>query len=266
MTQDGIVTTVRFVGTAAHAPAPGQETASCLINETVLLDCGWNAGGHMRQFGPEPIDLTHLLITHCHFDHIYGLPQLLMWRRCQDIEHLERPLVILGPSPDIQVAVSRALDFLRSDPSLPSDWPVEVVPLLAGQSLDVGTCTLSTCAAIHRPIGLAYRLDDHRSGSSITVTGDTAYSPEIALLAEGSDLLIHEAAGGPREHVDPRKPPGHSGALDAAEIARASGVGRLFLTHCDEPRLSASVRAARQVFPETYPAVQGQLVEIEAVR
>ena len=69
-------------------------------------------------------------------------------------------------------------------------------------------------------IGL--RFDFHPSKKSLAYSCDTEPCEHVVHLAEGADVLIHEAAG---EFV------GHSSAAQAAEIATQAEVGALYLIH-----------------------------------
>jgi ribonuclease Z len=96
-----------------------------------------------------------------------------------------------------------------------------------------------------------------RPGRKIVFSGDTSFAPDLIPLAEGADVLIHEAtyAEADRPLADRAA---HSTAQTAAEIARAAGVGSLVLTHLSSrydaeggARLDELLAEARTVFPET---------------
>ena len=69
-----------------------------------------------------------------------------------------------------------------------------------------------------------------RPGRKIVYSGDTRPCEEIAKLAKGADLLIHEATFDDTLSEEAAET-GHSTATQAAEIARKAGVRRLILTH-----------------------------------
>lgn len=99
-----------------------------------------------------------------------------------------------------------------------------------------------------------------RPGRKIVFSGDTAYSRRLIALAEGADVLVHEATFREAEG-DLARRAHHSTAAMAAEAARAAGVGTLILTHLS-PRYESEDRAglegllaeARAIFPDTHLA------------
>ena len=83
-------------------------------------------------------------------------------------------------------------------------------------------------------------------------------------MAEGADLLIHEAT-----FADDEQPraieTGHSTAREAAEVARDAGVKQLVLTHLSarySVNASELLQQAREVFPATVVARDGMEVEV----
>src|SRR5699024_1382691 len=46
----------------------------------VLIDCGTNLVGSLMRNEIDPSNITHLIITHSHGDHISGLPTYLFYR------------------------------------------------------------------------------------------------------------------------------------------------------------------------------------------
>ncbi len=66
--------------------APGFEASwgfSCLVRRgdmTVLFDAGWDGSllvRNMRRCGVDPTQIDHLVISHQHWDHVGGVPQVL---------------------------------------------------------------------------------------------------------------------------------------------------------------------------------------------
>ena len=90
-----------------------------------------------------------------------------------------------------------------------------------------------------------------RPGRTIVYPGDTAPSEVVRALAEGADVLVHEATFGDDE-VERAADTAHTTARQAAELARDAGVRLLALTHIT-PRYFGPelLREAREVFPST---------------
>ncbi len=103
-----------------------------------------------------------------------------------------------------------------------------------------------------------------RAGRKIVFTGDSRPCESTATIAEGADLLIHEAT-----FADDEQPraleTGHATAREAAEVAARSGVKKLVLTHLSarySVNASELLQEARSVFPETVIARDGLEIEV----
>ncbi len=128
---------------------------------------------------------------------------------------------------------------------------------------------------IHR--GRAVTLDDgrviepsvlvgeRRPGRTIVLTGDTRPCAATREIAEGADLLVHEATFGDEEAARAVET-GHSTAREAAILARDAGVRTLVLTHFSA-RYSRDAselgREARQAFERTIVGKDGLEIEVE---
>jgi len=252
-------TSVRILGAATAVPGPGQDTSCVLINGHVLVDAGWNAAVNMQAWGTDPTALDALFITHCHHDHYLGLPHVLFFRA---MRKCTTPLRIVGPIPDIADTVRRALAFLQSDryPAVPGVDP-EVTPVQGGHECEAGELHVRIAQLLHPTVSLCYRFEDRRTGATAAVAGDTAYLPSVARFVQGVDLLIHEASCGPGSR-DPLLVTGHSGAEDAARIARDANVGLLCITHYPRRKAAEVLESARAVFPRTVLAEEGMELRI----
>ncbi|MBO9610162.1 MAG: ribonuclease Z [Paenibacillaceae bacterium] len=103
----------------------------------------------------------------------------------------------------------------------------------------------------------ALYVDPPRKGRVVAVLGDTSPCPNAALLANGADLLVHEATF-LAELRDNALRFGHSTSVDAARTALSAGAKQLLLTHISsryaEEGEAAMLAEARTLFAETHLA------------
>ena len=101
-----------------------------------------------------------------------------------------------------------------------------------------------------------------RSGRRLVITGDTAPVETVRVLAEGADVLVHEATFSEEER-DRAAETLHSTARQAAEVAAAAGVRLLALTHFS-PRYFGGelLDEAKQVFEATVAPRDFDVIEI----
>jgi ribonuclease Z len=103
-----------------------------------------------------------------------------------------------------------------------------------------------------------------RPARKVVFAGDSRPSAGTRAIAEGADLLIHEAT-----FADDEQPraveTGHSTAREAAEVARDAGVRQLALTHLSARySLNAGelLQQAREVYPNTVIARDGMEIDV----
>lgn len=96
-----------------------------------------------------------------------------------------------------------------------------------------------------------------KQGRKLVLSGDTTYNQNLVALAQGADLLVHEAT---YSHAD--KPLAdrarHSTATMAAQVAKQAGVRTLILTHFSAryeldggAQMAQLLAEARAIFPNT---------------
>jgi ribonuclease Z len=123
-----------------------------------------------------------------------------------------------------------------------------------GHSVEIDGATITPDMVLGRP----------RPGRKVTLSGDTAPYDGFIEFARGSNVLIHEATAD-SSLEEKANEYGHSSARQAAEVAAAADVDRLYLTHVS-PRyrdVSEVEAEAREVFPETTVAHDFLQVEVE---
>lgn len=194
-----------------------------------LLDCGPGAVQSMARYDLPWSDLTHLVLTHFHGDHVGALPGLFfalkhgLWPEGRD-----RTLRVLGP-PGTR-ALFRGLADALGDYLLDPGFPVELRELEPRSEVDLtGSVRLATFPTPHTDESHALRL---RGGSAVLgYTGDTGPSPELGGFMEGTDLLLSECS-----LADDEVGGNHLSPSTVADIAGRARPGLLVLTHV-YPRL-----------------------------
>ena len=105
---------------------------------------------------------------------------------------------------------------------------------------------------------------ESRAGRRIVFTGDSRPSEETIRIAEGADLLVHEATFADEEQqraVDT----GHSTSREAAGVAAKAGVRQLALTHLSARytvNTSDLLQQAKEIFPNCIVARDGLEIDV----
>ena len=101
---------ITVLGSAACVPESGNDSAHYLLNDSILIDTGWNAAGNLREMGCDGKNLHTLIFTHTHHDHILGLAGFIFAYR--DIHGQVGTLTIYGPE-ETDDPVRRAMDKIE---------------------------------------------------------------------------------------------------------------------------------------------------------
>ncbi len=99
---------------------------------------------------------------------------------------------------------------------------------------------------------------------SYAYCSDTRYMPSLSRELRGVNLLYHEATYG-NDNLDRAEMYSHSTAEQAAQVARAAGVGQLLLGHYSQRYEDESVllREAQAVFPNTLLSNEGDVFDVK---
>ena len=102
---------------------------------------------------------------------------------------------------------------------------------------------------------------------SYAYCSDTAPFPELSQWVKGVSLLYHEATY-PAEMSEMAEKNFHSTTVDAAKVAVDAGVGKLIVGHYSSrfPSVDFYLDELREIFPESYLAHDGYVVEIPYIR
>ncbi|MBD3397919.1 MBL fold metallo-hydrolase [Candidatus Micrarchaeota archaeon] len=285
-----------FLGTASATPTRkrGMPSIAIKYDDLLLWDCGEGCQMEMmrRRIGSGSVKAVFL--THLHLDHflgVFGLVKTLGMAR-------QRRIDIFAPD-----RFRKIMDAMEIDPSFFSTKEMEVGKLYSGDQYDVSAFrvkhrNIDSFGLVFKEQERT-RIDTEKTGAlgfsqqnyvdistqgetiigekkigieevlvcvkgrKIIYSGDTVYDERIAQIAEGADLLIHEATY-TEEFADLAAKNGHSTARQAAEIARMAGAKKLVLTHfsrmCSNDVLE---REAKELFENTLIAKDGMKVEVK---
>jgi len=185
----------------------------------IMLDCGFSTPHQYLSLNPPPEELDILWISHFHGDHFLGTPLLLLW-----FWEVGRTgsFRIAGP-PGIEDTIRQAMDLAY--PTLLSrlGYPLIFHEIPPGPSQQIAAASWKTAYNEHSQACLSLRLTLNEK--SVFYSGDGRPTPATAILAEGCDMIIHEAYG-LGDLI-----PGHGSINACVEFARRAGTKRLTLVH-----------------------------------
>jgi len=211
------------LGTASAVPAPDHENTHFVLKgeiESVLVDCVGSDIYRLGQVGVNLENLNNIILTHCHPDHVSGIPPLLMslW-----LMGRTKPLNLYGLDHTL-TCIEKMMEIYEWH-NWPKFFPVnfhrlpeeELTPVL--ETADFRIFASPVCHIIPT-IGL--RMEARHSDVVMAYSCDTEPCTQVVGLGNGAEILIHESTG---------ESYGHSSAAQAGEIARKAGAKTLYLIH-----------------------------------
>ncbi len=266
---------VALVGSGAPLTDPRRVspcTAVIAGRNLYIIDTGPSSIRKLEIMRFKPEDVTAVLLTHFHSDHIGDLGEFMLKRWAGGA--MKRPLDIYGP-PGVETVVGGfSLAY-----SLDAEYRVahhgpEVVPpggaggvarpflFPSGKTekviIDTEGLTVTAFLVDHAPVdpAVGYRFD--YKGRSVVVSGDTLAIPSLLQQSRGADLLVMDALQPSMARVlsdvaQKNGRPGnarifedilryHASPEDAARLAEEAGVGHLLLTHILPPLPVSSLK------------------------
>jgi ribonuclease BN (tRNA processing enzyme) len=262
-----------FLGTGG-GPRPRRVSSApaqvVLVNDVpYVVDCG-NGVARQLVFAGVPLpSLRHIFLTHHHSDHNadYGNLILLAWAA-----GLKTHVDAWGPPPLAKMTkLFFELNSYDIETRIADEGRVPLAPLVSVHELTNGGTVMEdrdvkvSCALVVHPQvtpAFAYRFDT--PDRSIVISGDTARSDNLVRLAQGADVLVHEALYPPAVDRLVAAVPNastlkahllasHTSAEDCGRVAKEAGVKMLVLSHlvpADDPMVTEKmwIDAARSHF------------------
>ena len=285
-------------------PLPGRWLSALLLRcgrDLTLFDCGEGTQITWKKRGWGFRWVGAICLSHLHADHVMGLPGILLQlghsERVEPV-HIYGPrgthrvvsaLRIVAPRLPYEVVIEELadgdefplpgglaarclavdhgppclayrVDLARGRPFLPDQARALGVPLQLWRRLQRGEpVTWEGGAATPDDV-----LGPPRPGLAAAYVTDTRAIPTIAEFARGVDLLVCEGMYGASDDEDKARENGHMTFRQAALLARAAEVRRLWLTHFSPSMETPGdfANEARSVFPGTRLGRDGMTEEL----
>ena len=258
--------------------------------DRILLDCAEGTQRQLLRSQVGLVDVDVVLFSHYHADHVLGLPGLLKTYDLRGREpglevygpsglndlltvfapiigRLCFPLHVreLGSGDEVPGngyrLIAHAVDhrgpgvaWELSEDERPGQFDVDAATRLGvrpGPAFGELQRGSSVTAADGSTVTPADVLGAARRGRTLVFSGDTRPCAAVRRAALGADLLVHEASFASEDRAR-AKETRHSTAAEAAELAAASGVKLLALTHLGARATPRQIKdEARAVFANT---------------
>jgi ribonuclease Z len=271
-----------LLGTGNPLPDPHRAGAATLVRAgglTLLVDAGRGVTMRLAAAGAFPPQLSAVLLTHLHSDHICDLNDVFTTRWVMALAD-PGPLPIVGP-PGTAGVVAGMQAMLEPDvryrlahhPDLHQPPTADVQEATAGVVLEHDGVRVVAAGTDHRPVEptLGYRIE--HGGAAIVLGGDSVPCAGLDELCAGADVYVQtvlredliRAIGVPRllDTIDY-----HSSVAQAAQTAARAGIRTLVLTHQVPTPASGSDEEWRALAAEHFDGdiVVGHDLTVVAVR
>jgi ribonuclease Z len=235
---------VTLLGTGSPIPDANRAGPSTLVrasDQIFLADCGRGTLMRAAAVGVGAANITALLLTHLHSDHITDLSDVIATRWVTTFTG--SPLRVIGP-PRTAAVVDATLDALGPDigyriahhADITEPPTVEVEEVTEGVVWGVEGVRITVAPTDHRPVEPTIGFRVEFDGASVVLAGDSVPCGSLDTLSAGAGALVHTAIR--KDLVDQIAVQRirdildyHSSVEEAAATAERAGVGILVLTH-----------------------------------
>lgn len=218
-----------ILGTGGATATDKRDNTSFFVKSgdtKILIDCPGSIVHKLKRAGERPDEISTLLLTHIHPDHVYGLPSLV-----HSLMLVEKKISIYG-SPETIAFVATLLDlFELRKPQI--RFRTVLISIEPGEEKTIdGDIKVKAISTPHHSSSLAYLLTMEGEKEKWLFSGDTPPHPPLWAEASLVDLLIHEASA-PHRFFEayPELKTVHTSSYELGYYAARAGVKRLIPCH-----------------------------------
>jgi len=218
-----------FLGTGGSVATAERDNTSFLVKEDreiILVDCPGSILQKIKRLNFNPLQISSVLITHIHTDHVYGLPSFIHSLMLEDF------LVSIYGSEESVDFCRKLLDMfhlLKEGLKI----QIEFFSLKPGESAQLtDSLEIKTFRVPHVSSSLAYHFFFRKTGKELIYSGDTASDSLVFQEAKAKDYLIHDCSAPSRffqEH--PSLYTMHTHSLELGKHSQEAGVKCLIPCH-----------------------------------
>jgi ribonuclease Z len=209
--------------------------------QTLLVDCGRGVLQRAAAVGVGAANLSALLLTHLHSDHITDPSDVITTRWVTTF--VPTLLPVIGP-PGTAAVVEATLAALAPDISYRIAHHADITepPIIQVREYTEGSVWESDGVGIrvaptdHRPVEPTIGFRIEHDGASVVLAGDSVPCESLDKLAAGAGALVHTVIRKDLVELAPQQRlrdilDYHSSVEEAAATGERAGVGILILTH-----------------------------------
>jgi ribonuclease Z len=219
---DDLGLTIHFLGTGSTSPNAHRDNSSLLFvmgKRAVMVDASGYPGRKLPQAGVSFDQLTDLVLTHAHIDHIYAYPSLIASIVSASGE--KRPTLNVHARPSVLDVAWKLLAPFSEPGRTATRLQLNYVTLpqtLYPLEIDFGAWQLSSFPVSHGGVSAIGLVLEHDSGARVVYSGDAEADHHIAeQLTDQTLCLIQDCASGMRG--TPRTA-GHAGAEELKSLLK----------------------------------------------
>jgi ribonuclease Z len=236
-----------FLGTASALPSATQDNTSLLLENSgayLLIDCSGTPYRKLLQLGVDPHRLQHILITHHHIDHIYGLPSLV---ECLWIKGRTAPLHIYA-LPSTLVVARLLLDTWELRNRFINQFPIYLHPIHGYEDepvFQIPEFSVRTTPTQHAVPSVATKII-FPNGTTFVYSSDTAPCRTLVDFAKGVDYFVMECTFCDSDE-ELAEITYHLHSAEYSDIAATVGAKHTFLIHHSDVEICSHTQVLAEI-------------------
>lgn len=249
---------VRLLGTGTPTPSLRRMCSGYVVEigaDVILFDHGFGAHHRLLELGMPAARVTHLFLSHLHYDHCGDYPRLVLTRWDQGAGKVPE-LKVYGPEPLQRMTASLfsedgvygpdLISRTRHECSLgiyqarggvlPRRLPApNVTELRSGDVVNEGNWSVEVAAVRHfQPYLVSFGFKLTTPDGTFVYSGDSGPSAGMRKLAEDCDVLVHMCHYMSGTQLNEGFAESCMGHMELAELARDARVRNLVASHVTE--------------------------------
>ncbi|UCE22417.1 MAG: MBL fold metallo-hydrolase [Candidatus Aminicenantes bacterium] len=218
-----------FLGTGGSVATEERDNTSFLINQgngLLLVDCPGGVFQKMKKLNLEPRNITSILVTHIHPDHIYGLPSLV-----HSLMLDEGRIRLYGSAESVDLCKDLLDLFHLREKKIKTR--IEFISLDAGENFEPRDSIHCVSLKIpHSASSLAFHFRFNKEKKDLVYSGDTPCDSSLFRYAAGMDYLVHDCSAPSRVFKDyPSLRAMHTHSIQLGQHAQRYGIKCLVPCH-----------------------------------